>query len=341
MKHGLILVAAALFSLVCLSADLHAAELRLTGFGASFPYPLYSVWFKEFTKTAHGVTVDYHPNGSGAGIQELINNTADFAASDVAMTPEEIARVGNGVVLLPMTAGEVVLAYNLPDLPTGLKLPRDVYPDIFLGKITNWSDARIAAANPEIRLPDLPITIVRRLDSSGTTYALTKHLSAVNAAFRERVGAGASVPWAPNDKMIAVQKSYGVTALVQQISGAIGYIEWSYAKKAGLPTCVLQNKAGIYVAPGGKGGAAALAGATLPDNLIAWIEDPAEAEAYPIVTFTWMLFYKKQSALKSETLRNLVDYGLTDGQKLAESMGYIPLPSDIVEKVRSASANIR
>jgi phosphate transport system substrate-binding protein len=143
----------------------NSADLRLIGSGASFPFPIYSAWFKDFSKKTDGVKVDYQAKGSGAGIQDRTNKTVDFAASDAAMTPAEIAKVADGVVLLPMTAGEIVLAYNLPGRPKNLKLPRDVYPDIFLGKITRWSDPRIVAANPELKLPDLPITVVRRSDS--------------------------------------------------------------------------------------------------------------------------------------------------------------------------------
>src|SRR5262249_45419656 len=143
------------------------ADTRLVGSGASFPFPIYSAWFKDFSKSNPGSTVDYQAKGSGAGIQDFIKKTVDFAASDAAMTDEEIKQVEAGVVLLPMTAGEIVLAYNLPGVATGLKLPRDVYPAIFLGKITKWNDQRIAAANPDLKLPDLPITVVRRSDASG------------------------------------------------------------------------------------------------------------------------------------------------------------------------------
>ena len=180
--------------LVGVAATAHAAETRLIGSGASFPFPIYSAWFKDFSKTA-GATVDYQAKGSGAGIQDFIKHTVDFAASDAAMTDEEIAQVEGGVVLLPMTAGEIVLAYNLPGSPTGLKLPRDVYPDIFLGKITKWNDPRIAAANPDVKLPDLPITVVRRSDSSGTTFVFTKHLSAISEDFKNGPGVGTSVQW--------------------------------------------------------------------------------------------------------------------------------------------------
>jgi phosphate transport system substrate-binding protein len=245
----------------------------------------------DFSKKTEGVTVDYQAKGSGAGVQGLTNNTVDFAASDAAMTPEQIVKVANGVVLLPMTAGEIVLAYNLPGQPKNLKLPRDVYPDIFLGKITNWSDARIAQANPDIKLPDLPITVVRRSDSSGTTFVFTMHLAAISPVFKEQVGQGATINWPQSDKIVATPKNDGVIATIKQTPGAIGYIEWGYAKLTKADVALLQNKTGNYVAAGGEGGAIALAGAEFPPDLNVWIQDPAEAKTYPIASFTWMLFY--------------------------------------------------
>ena len=277
-----------------------AADMRLVGSGASFPFPIYSAWFKDFSRKTSGVTVDYQAKGSGAGIQDLINRTVDFAASDAAMTPEQIAQVKDGVVLLPMTAGEIVLAYNLPGQPQNLKLPRDVYPDIFLGKITKWNDPRIAAANPDITLPDLPITVVRRSDASGTNFVFTKHLSAISPAFKEKVGFGTTVSWPQSDKLVAAPKNDGVTATIKQTPGAIGYIEYGYAKLTKANTALLQNAAGNYIAAGDASGAAALASAQLPADLIAWVEDPAGPESYPIVSFTWMLFYEKQDAQKAE-----------------------------------------
>src|SRR5664279_904879 len=226
IKRKLTMVFAAMLSLAGQFTQADAADLRLIGSGASFPFPIYSAWFKDFSKKTPGATVDYQAKGSGAGIQDLINKTVDFAASDAAMTPEEIAKVANGVVLLPMTAGEIVLAYNIPGQPKNLKLPRDVYPDIFLGKITRWNDPRIVAANPDIKLPDLPITVVRRSDSSGTTFVFTKHLGAVSPTFKEQVGFGTNVQWPQSDKIIAAPKNDGVTATIKQTPGAIGYIEY-------------------------------------------------------------------------------------------------------------------
>src|SRR5271166_768795 len=318
-----------------------AQEIRLIGSGASFPFPIYSAWFKDFSKQNKGVTVDYQAKGSGAGILDFINRTVDFAGSDAAMTDEEIAKVPGGVVLLPVTAGEIVLAYNLPGNPKGLKLPHDVYPDIFLGKITRWNDPRIVAANPDLKLPDLPITVVRRSDSSGTTFVFTKHLAAINETFAKEVGTGTTVNWPKGEKMVAAPKNDGVTATIKQTPGAIGYIEHGYAKLTKADSALLQNKAGNYVAASDKSGAATLASAVLGPDLRGWIEDPTGADAYPIATFTWLLLYKQQDAKKAEWLRKLVDYCVTQGQSMADSMGYIPLPANVVEKIKAASAEVR
>src|SRR5208282_2065178 len=244
-----------------------AQEVKLIGSGASFPFPIYSAWFKDFSKQNKGVTVDYQAKGSGAGIQDFTNRTVDFAGSDAAMTDEEIAKVTDGVVLLPVTAGEIVLAYNLPGSPKELKLSRDVYPDIFLGKVTKWNDPRIAAANPNLKLPDLPITVVRRSDSSGTTFVFTKHLSAINEAFAKEVGTGTTVPWPKSDKMVAAPKNDGITATIKQTPGAIGYIEYGYAKLTKADFALLQNKAGQYILADTKSGQATLATATFDAHL--------------------------------------------------------------------------
>lgn len=333
---GLILSTAALTA----APIANAQELRVVGSGASFPAPIYAAWFKDFSKSA-GSTVDYQSKGSGAGIQDLINKTVDFAASDAAMSDEEIAKVDGGVILLPMTAGEIVLAYNLPGVESGLKLPRAVYPEIFTGKITKWSDPKIVAANPGAKLPDTAITVVRRADSSGTTYVFSRHLSAINAGFKTTVGIGTSPKWPTSDKFIAAPRNDGVTATIKQTPGAIGYIEYGYAKLTKAPIAVLENRAGKYVEASAKSGAAALASAKLEADLRGWLDDPEGADAYPIASFTWMMFYKKQDPKKAELFRKMVEYGLTKGQESADSMGYIPLPKEVVEKVRTAAAAMK
>jgi phosphate transport system substrate-binding protein len=334
-------LAASLFTAMAVAVlPASAQELRLVGSGASFPAPIYAAWLKDFSKSA-GATIDYQSKGSGAGIQDLINKTVDFAASDAAMTDEEIAKVPGGVTLLPMTAGTIVLAYNLPGNPADLKLPRAVYADIFLGKITKWNDPKIAAANSTLKLPDTPITVVRRSDSSGTTYVFSRHLSAISTEFKDTVGVGTSPKWPSSDKFVAAPRNDGVTATIKQTPGSIGYIEYGYAKLTKAPVAVLENKAGKFVQADAKSGAAALAAAKLGPDLRGWLDDPEGADAYPIASFTWMMFYKNQDPKKAEVLRKMVDYGLTKGQTVADSMGYIPLPAPVIEKVKAAAAAIK
>ncbi|MBK7675979.1 MAG: phosphate ABC transporter substrate-binding protein PstS [Candidatus Accumulibacter sp.] len=331
---------AAALALGSSASALAQERIRLIGSGASFPAPIYLTWFKDFSKKTANVTVDYQSKGSGAGVQDFLNKTVDFAASDSAMKKEDIAKVGEGVQLLPMTAGEVVLAYNLPGSPKGLKLPRDVYSNIFLGKITRWNDPKIVAANPGIKLPDLPITVVVRADSSGTTAVFTKHLATINAEFNKVLGEGNTVNWPASDKFIKSPKNDGVTATVRQTPGAIGYIEYGFAKLAKVDFALLQNKAGQYVGPGN--GAEALAAVKLPDDMIAWLPDPEGAKSYPITSYTWMLFRKNNAdPAKAKAMREMIEYGLTEGQKSADAMGYIPLPAVVVEQVRKAAANIK
>ena len=318
-----------------------AQNLRLTGAGASFPFPLYSTWFQAYSQATSGIEIDYQSTGSGAGVKSFIARTVDFAASDSAMTDEQIAEVDGGVVILPMTAGEIVLAYNLPGV-TDLKLPREVYPLIFLGEVTNWNDPRIVAANPGVTLPDTRITAVRRSDASGTTFVFTNHLAAVSEKFKSTVTPGTNPQWPNVSNLIAAPRNDGVTATVTQTPGAIGYIEWGFAKLTNTPAAALQNAAGSFVAPGGEGGPMALSDASFnsDDDLRGWVKDPQGAEAYPISTFTWMLFYKKQEAARAEALRNFVTWALKDGQVMANDLGYIPLPEAVVTKVSAQIANI-
>ena len=326
-----------------LTSSVPAQEaVRLTGSGATFPFPIYAAWFKAFGTANKDVTVDYQGKGSGAGVRDFINRTVDFAASDAAMTDEEISKVPGGAVLLPMTGGEIVLAYNLPGNPKGLKLPRDVYVDIFLGKITKWSDAKLKAANPGVSLPDQDITVVRRADSSGTTFVFTTHLAAISEEWKKGPGAGTTANWPKSDKYVASPKNDGISATIKQTPGAIGYLEYAFAKFAKLEVAQLQNRAGQYATAGGEGGPAALASMKLPPDLRAWVPDPDGPKSYPIVSYTWMLFYKEsKDPKKAAALRRLVEYCLADGQKLSAQMGYIPLPPNVVDASRKASASIR
>jgi phosphate transport system substrate-binding protein len=335
--------ALALFSvMVLMVGPVCADSIRLTGSGASFPFPLYTTWFKMFNKANPSILIDYQSKGSGAGIKDLINHTVDFAASDAAMSDEDMAKVSEGVQLLPLTAGTVVIAYNLPGNPKELKLSREVYPAIFLGKITKWNDPKIAKDNPGIKMPDLDITVVRRADSSGTTFVFSQHLSAISEEWKNGPGTGTSVKWPSSDKIVAAPKNDGVTATIKQTPGSIGYIEYTYAALAKVEMASLQNKAGKFVAPSLETGTEALSNAKIPADMRVWLPDPEGDNSYPIATYTWLLCYKKyEDPKKAEALRNVVDWCLTEGQKVSPKLHYIPLPADVVKRVKEETANIK
>ena len=307
-------------------------SVSLTGAGASFPAPIYQRWFSEYNKENPNVQVSYQSVGSGAGVEQFIQQTVDFGASDVAMKDEEIQQVERGVAMLPMTAGSIVLAYNLPDVPE-LRLSRDVYTNILLGNITNWNDPAIAELNPDANLPDSNITVIHRADGSGTTGVFTKHLSAISPEWTEQVGEGKTVEWPVG---VAAKGNEGVTAQIQQTEGSLGYIEYGYAKQQDIPTASLENKSGNYVAPSSESASDALGAATLPDNLRAFVSDPEGENSYPIVTYTWLLAYENyDDPQKLEALKDVINWSLTEGQNYAGELGYIPLPENVVEKVQA------
>ncbi|MFB2839295.1 phosphate ABC transporter substrate-binding protein PstS [Floridanema evergladense] len=314
-------------------------RMRVNGAGASFPAPLYQGWFRNLSLKEPRLQFNFQSVGSGAGIERFTTGVVDFAASDIGMTDEQIAKINRGVVLLPMTAGSLVLAYNLPGVKN-LKLSRQAYVDIFLGKITKWNDPKIAQSNPGVKLPNQNITVVHRSDGSGTTAVFTRHLGEISPEWKKKVGVGTAVQWpsGAGKTFIAGRGNDGVTGLVGQTPGSIGYIEYSFAKKNNLSMAELQNKAGKFVAPSNKSGSETLAQVELPDNLLAFITDPPGAGSYPIVTYTWMLLYKKyDDPNKAIAMEAMVQYCLTDGQKLSPQLGYIQLPSNVIKKVAAAA----
>jgi phosphate transport system substrate-binding protein len=317
-----------------LSAPVHARDLRITGAGASFPFPVYSAWFRQYNRITPGVRIQYQSVGSGTGVRNLINRTVDFAASDAAMTDEEIAQVDGGVVVLPMTAGEIVLAYNLPGVDQ-LRLPRDVYPSIFAGEVTRWNDPRIMDANPGVALPDRQITVVRRSDSSGTTFVFTQHLSAINENFRDRIGAGTSVVWPNQSNFVGAPRNDGIMATINSTPGAIGYVEYFFASSTNSPVAMLENAAGKFVMPDENSGQAALASADFStDDLRIWVTDPLDPAAYPITTLTWMLFYRQHgNDAIAAALRDFVTWAMADGQAMAQELSFVPLPDLVVKRV--------
>jgi phosphate transport system substrate-binding protein len=316
-------------------------NVALTGAGASFPAPLYQNWFVQLSQAIPNLQVNYQSVGSGAGVEQLIQQTVDFGASDVGMTDAEIAKVPRGVILLPMTAGSVALAYNLPGVE-GLKLPREVYVAIFDGTITRWDDPKIVAANPDLKLPNIPITVVHRADGSGTTEVFTKHLSAISPEWKESIGAAKTVQWPTGKgKFIGGRGNEGVTASLQQNEGTIGYVEYGFAKNNNIPMAALENKAGQFVLPDEAGATAALASETLPPDLRLSITDPPGDASYPIVTYSWLLVNKSYpDPQKAIGIEAMVEYGLTTGQQQSAALGYVPLPPNVVKQVAAAADQI-
>lgn len=304
--------------------------------GATFPAILYEKWFEEYKKVNPDVAFNYQALGSGAGVRTFVQGLVAFGASDAAMTDEDIAKVDNGVVLLPMAAGSVVLAYNLPGVKE-LKLSRENLIAIFMGEITNWNDSKLATDNPG--LPDAPITVVRRAGSSGTTFAFTKHLSAVSETWKDKVGFGKSVQWPVG---VPGKGNAGVAGKVKETQGALGYVEYGFAIKNNMPAAQLQNKAGKFIAPNLESEQAALANIQLPTNLRAFDPDPAGEKSYPIVTFTWWLCYQKyDDPEEAKAVKALAKWCVEEGQQYAEPLGYIPLPAEVRKKVLSALETIK
>ena len=310
---------------------------QISGAGATFPAPLYQRWGVEFNKVQPGIQVNYQSVGSGAGVKNFIQGVVDFGASDAAMSDEEIAKVPSGVVMIPATAGEIVFAYNLPGFP-GIKLAREVMAGIYLGTVTKWNDPAIVKANPDLKLPNLAIQVAYRSDGSGTTYVFTQHLSAISAKFDDEVGTDKSVTFPVG---VGGKGNEGVTALVKQSLGTVGYVEYGYAKDNGLLMASLQNKSGNFVAPDIASARETLSNLELPTNLRIWPVDPEGASDYPIVSFTWLLLYKKYpNAAKLKALKEFVNWSLADGQSFSESLGYVPLPASVLEKAKAALSTI-
>jgi phosphate transport system substrate-binding protein len=316
------------------------AAVQLSGAGATFPAPLYQRWAVEYNKLHPDVQVNYQSVGSGAGVKQFTTGTVDFGASDAAMNDKEIAAMpaGKGVVMIPATAGIEVFAYNLPGV-NDLKLSREAFVGIYLGTVTNWNDEAIKKANPGVELPDMPINVAYRSDGSGTTYVFTQHLSAVSKEFADEVGTDKSVTFPVG---VGGKGNEGVTALIKQTPGTIGYVEYGYAKGNKLQMAVVENKSGNFIKPADDSGAATLAHMELPANLRAWPVDPEGKEDYPIATFTWLLLYDKYTdAAKLDALKAFVKWSLVDGQKFAPELGYIPLPKEVVTKAEAALDTVK
>lgn len=319
--------------------SLFGGTIFLNGSGATFPAPLYQRWAAQFQKEHPAIAINYQGIGSGAGVNNFIKGLTDFCASDVAMTDQEMAKVKEGVIMIPATAGTIVFSYNLPEI-SSLTLSREAYVGILLGKITTWNDPAIVKNNPAIAaMKDLPpITVVTRSDGSGTTALLTGHLAAISPEFSEKVGTGRSVKWPVG---LSGKGNDGVTSLIKQTRGSFGYMEFGFAKNNQLPMVLLENKAGEFVAPSLASGAVALATIQLPNNLRDFVYDPVGRDNYPITGFTWIILKKEYPSDKKAAIQDFMTYALTTGQLIAPQLGYLPLPANIVQKSTEALAQLK
>lgn len=329
--------AAGVLALTLPAAALHAENrLTLTGAGASFPSPLYQRWFRDYFRAHPEVQVDYQALGSGAGIANFIEGRLDFAGSDLRLTPEDVARVEGGVVQIPMTAGAVVMAYNLPGVE-GLRLSREALAGIFLGKVERWDHPLIRASNEGVELPSAPITVVTRVDSSGTSFIVTRHLSAISPELAEAVGVSMSPEWPgilkERGALIRGRGNGGVAAYIKSVPGAVGYVQYTYAQHTNMQMASLQNQAGEFVPASSEAFDAAVASfrAELDPTDLA---DPRAAGAYPILTLSWLIARRAyDDPRKAEVLRDVIRYCLTDGQEVAALLGYIPLTEAAVRAI--------
>jgi phosphate transport system substrate-binding protein len=310
-------------------ADTGAASLngvKLTGAGSTADNPLFTKVFDAWGKQTGG-QVNYQSVGSGAGIEQLTKKTVDFGASDAIMTADQEKAAGS-VVHIPVTIVAAAVGYNIPGV-TNLQLDGDTIAGIYMGAIKTWNDPKIAALNPDAKLPNTPIAVVYRSDGSGTTYIFTNYLSSVSADWKAKVGADTSVKWPVG---IGGKGSEGVAGQTSQTPGAIGYFEYAYAKQNNIATAVVKNQAGKFVAPSVAGSTAAAAGAAanMPaDGKALIVNAPGEA-AYPITGFSWIISYKDLAdANKGKALVDLFKYTITKGQSFAEDLVYAPLPQAV------------
>lgn len=306
------------------------APISLRGAGSTFASLLYKKWIDTYRGTYPNVSITYDAVGSGEGIARFAAEMVDFAGSDLRLSNAEIAKIRNGAIMVPTTAGMIAVVYNLPGVNTEIKLPRDVFADIFAGTIMRWDDSRIRDANPGVTFPKLEIILVARLDASGTTSVFTEHLAAIKPTWRELgIGIGTLVKW-PTRTMFA-SGNEGIVARIKITEGAIGYVEFGFAQRFGLPMALLQNRSGRFVAPDAASGQLALSGGAPPlDDLAASVIDPVGPGSYPIISYSWTALNRRfDDERKGIAIREFIDWGLSHGQEAGVAIGYVPLPTAV------------
>ena len=315
-----------------------AGNLQINGAGATFPNPIYSKWFSDYTTLHPDVRINYQSIGSGGGIRQLVAQTVFFGASDTPMTDEQLKSAPGPVLHFPTVLGAVVPVYNLPGV-AGLKFTGPLLADIYLGKIKKWNDPAIAKINPGTSLPSTEIVVAHRSDGSGTTFIFVDYLSKVSSAFKTKVGANASVNWPVG---VGGKGNEGVAGVVSQTPGAIGYVELIYALQNKISFGSVQNAAGEFITASPEAVTKAAAGATIPADFRVSITNAPGAGAYPISSFTWILLYQTPSdTARSKMMVDFMKWALSDGQKFATDMGYAPVPDRVVQQELTALGTVK
>ncbi|MFL6672971.1 MAG: phosphate ABC transporter substrate-binding protein PstS [Massilia sp.] len=335
MKQLFVSIAVAASAAFAVSAQ--AADI--TGAGATFPYPIYAKW-AEMYKKASGNGLNYQSVGSGAGIKQIKAKTVDFGASDMPLPADELNQAG--LFQFPAIMGGVVTVVNLDGIAPGqLKLTGPVIADIYLGKVTKWNAPEIAALNPGVKLPASDITVVHRADGSGTSFLFTDYLSKSSPDFKSKIGAGTAVKWATG---VGGKGNEGVAANVQRIRGAIGYVEWAYAKKNKMSHTQLKNRDGAFVQPDDdafKAAAASADWAKAPGFAVVLTDQPGKA-AWPITGASYILVYKQADAAKGKEVLKFFDWAYKNGAAAATELDYVPMPDSVTKLVEDAwKANLK
>ncbi|PYQ96371.1 MAG: phosphate ABC transporter substrate-binding protein PstS [Acidobacteria bacterium] len=326
---------------VTLVAGAAAQTMRINGAGATFPYPIYSKWFSEYNKIHSSVEINYQSIGSGGGIQQVTKQTVFFGASDGPMTPEQMQGAPGKILHFPTVLGAVVPVYNIPNVNAELHFSGPLLADMFLGKITKWNDPAIARLNAGVSLPASDITVAHRADGSGTTYIWVDYLSKVSPEWKSKVGVATSVNWPTG---VGGRGNEGVSALVRQTPGAIGYVELIYALQNKIAYGSVQNTGGEFVKASVSSvtaAAAEAAGKMPPDFRVSITNAPGKG-VYPISSFTWLLLYENaKDKAQAKTMVDFMNWALTEGQKYCADLGYAPLPEAVVKLEMAALAKIK
>jgi phosphate transport system substrate-binding protein len=334
-------LAALLVIATCATLATAEGQVLLNAAGATFPYPIYSKWFDLYHTAHSNVQINYQSIGSGGGIRQLLDKTVDFGASDGPMNDDQLKQASVPILHFPTVLGAAIPAYNVPGVQGDLNFTPEALSGIFLGTVTKWNDPAITSANPGVKLPGDDIVVVHRSDGSGTSYIWTDYLSKVSPAWQSKVGKGTSVNWPVG---LGGKGNEGVSALIQQTPGSLGYVELIYAIQNHMPYGKVKNSSGTFVKAdlASVSAAAAASSKYMPDDFRVSITNPEGKAAYPIASFTWLLIPSKFSdSAKRDVVKDFLKWMMTDGQQYCEALAYAKLPKEVVTKEMKAIAQIQ